>query len=87
MRAKILGIAVKQNKEGQISTTIYGSSDFSDWDRNNSISVSGQKIFQEWTRLNLNHINVGDEVNIEYGKLSNGDAILEAIVPVDNVEL
>lgn len=68
MQGKVIGIRKSENPETKVvSTNIFVAIPFSQWESENSLECSGEKIAVEFIRKDIN-AKPGDIVNLEYEK-------------------
>lgn len=72
---KIVGIQTVE-RNGKISNTIYFTSAFSEYEKDNSLRCEGVKVDSEWTSMDCSSLAVGDVAELLYSKGYKGAARL-----------
>lgn len=81
---RILGYAVTESKKGTVGTTVALETEFDDYRRENAIKCVGNDCVQEYIRGDYSSIlEVGQEVNLVYGRGFEGKAVLQKIIPIN----
>ena len=82
MAARVMGLRVVDSKStGKVSTIVYYSTEFSDYEAESANSVSGLKVGNEYIRGEV-AVSVGDEVVFTYERGFQDKAVFSGLTVV-----
>lgn len=85
MRATVLGWSVTESRNKTVGTRIALEVDFDDYCKQTAIQCVGNDCTQEYIRGDYSSmLEVGQSVQLVYGKGFQGKAVLQEIVPINN---
>lgn len=76
----VVGIRKREDKNKNIWTTLFMTSEFDDYAKENSLSCLGQQTLVETTRYELPSLQIGDEVELLYAKGFEDKAVLRSVI-------
>jgi hypothetical protein len=82
---KVLGFVVSESKSGSVGTNVYLQSDHDNYRKENAIKCEGYTCTEEYLRGDWSSkLQLGQSVNIIYGKGFQGKAVATDIVSISN---